>query len=124
METYNFEYNFWNLNPRVLNAGEKQFQLLANHFHISMDKLSDIEDEAKDDVLQAIVNVANTKQNPFKHNNQFILANLINQYKLERLVDYICETKKEIPEDFDYDAINDGAYVKVLYKGNPLETNN
>ena len=121
MEPYKFEYNFWRLNPLILNAGEKQFQLLAKHFDISLDKLSDIEDTAKDDVLTAIVNVANKGENPFKHNKEFLLSNLINQYKLDQLVNYICKTKNEKPENFTYDAIQDGAYVKVLYKENPIE---
>lgn len=120
MGKYHFDFGFWNLNIAVLNQGEKQFQLLAKSFHVSEEEQSEVEDMAKDDVADAIARATLKCANPFRNTSSFLLSNLINKYRLENLIGYICEKQGKDERDFDCDAYNDGAYVKVLYKGEPI----
>lgn len=114
-----FDYGFWGLQPNVLAHGEQCFEDLAEHFGIDVYslELSDIENEAKDDILLALVNAHHSGSNPFKDNKSFLLSNLINAYKLDRLIDYICETQGLEREDFEHDAYHDGTLLEVTYKG-------
>ena len=114
-----FDYNFWELQPNVLAHGEQCFENLAEHFGISVysQELSDIENEAKNDILLALVSAYHAGSNPFKDSKSFLLANLINTFKLNRLIDYICETQGLKCEDFEHDAYHDGTLLEVKYKG-------
>ena len=114
-----FGYGFWNLHPNILAHGEQCFKDLDEHFGIDVfsQELSDIEDEAKDRVLEALVNAYHKGSNPFKDSKCFQLANLINAYKLDYLIEYICNTQGLNPDDFEHNAYNDGIYLDVEYKG-------
>ena len=119
MTEHKFGYGFWDLHPNILAHGEQCFEDLAEHFGIDVfsQEFSDIEDEAKDNVLEALVSAYHNGSNPFKDSKSFQLANLINTYKLERLIDYICETKGLNRDDFEHHAYEDGALLDVIYKG-------
>lgn len=114
---YEFCYGFWGLHPNILAHGEKAFEEVAAQFHVSCSKLNDIEDEAKDMVLEALVCAHSRGSNPFRDHKEFLLENLINSYKLDCLIDYICATQDLNKEDFNHDAYNDGALLNVYYKG-------
>lgn len=114
---YEFDYGFWNLHPNVLASGEKAFELLAEHFEVSSLELSDIEDAAKWDVLSALAGAERQGENPFYDSKSFMLANLINQYKLDHLIAYICRTQGLDEDDFEHHAYDDGTLVDVRYKG-------
>lgn len=114
---YEFDYGFWRLHPNVLNHGEGAFEEVAEQFHVSDRELSDIEDETKDMVLEALVYAHSRGSNPFRDCKEFLLENLINSYKLDCLINHICETQDLNREDFCHDAYNDGALLNVYYKG-------
>lgn len=114
---YEFDYGFWGMHPHVLACGEKAFELLGEHFEVSSLELSDIEDAAKWDVLSALAEAERQGKNPFYDSEPFMLSNLINQYKLDQLIAYICRTQGLDEDDFEHDAYNDGALVDVRYKG-------
>lgn len=114
---YEFDYGFWGMHPHVLACGEKAFELLGEHFNVNSLELSDIEDAAKRDVLFALADAFRQGKNPFYDSEPFMLANLINQCKLEHLILYICRTQGLDEDDFEHHAYDDGALVDVRYKG-------
>lgn len=114
---YEFDYGFWGMHPHVLACGEKAFELLGEHFNVNSLELSDIEDAAKWDVLFALADAFRQGKNPFYDSEPFMLANLINQCKLEHLILYICRTQGLDEDDFEHYAYDDGALVDVRYKG-------
>lgn len=118
---HEFDYAFWCLNPYVLNKGEECFVNLAKYFGIDDNTgpltLTNIENEIKDDILYALVKAYNKGDNPFNSCKLFALENLINSYKIDRLIDYICETQGLNRKDFEHDVYNDGALLEVKYKG-------
>ncbi len=117
MET-KFDYTFWNMDPYILNKGEECFCDLAEAFGVNdFEILSDIENEAKDLILAALANSYQYGVNPFKSTRHFLLANLINHYKIDYLIDYICKTQGLNPDDFEHHAYDDGALLAVKYKG-------
>lgn len=114
---YEFDYGFWGMHPYVLACGEKAFELLGEHFGVDSSTLSDIEDDAKWDVLSALAEAESRGKNPFYDSKPFMLANLINQCKLDHLIVHICRTQRLNEDDFEHDAYNDGVLVDVRYKG-------
>lgn len=114
---YEFDYGFWNLHPNILSHGEKAFEEVAEQFNISDRELSDIENEAKDMVLDALVCARNRGSNPFRDCKEFLLENLINSYKLDCLIHYICEAQGLNESDFSHDAYDSGTLLNVYYKG-------
>lgn len=113
---YNFDYNFWSLNPSVLNKGEEAFCKLANKFKISIIEQTEIENQAKDEILYALTKAYQENKNPLKESKPFLLANLINQYKLDNLIEHICRKYNLNEDDFYHDAYHDGTYLKIEYK--------
>lgn len=113
---YSFDYNFWNLNPYVLNKGEECFSKLANKFNISITEQTEIENQAKDEILDALTKAYQENKNPLKTSQPFLLANLINQYKLDNLIEHICRKYNLNENDFYHDAYHDGTYLKIEYK--------
>lgn len=116
-----FEYSFWNLNPAVLNKGEEIFLALAKKFNISIEETTDIENEAKDYLLESLVNAYQQGHNPFKESKPFLLSNLINKSKLDNLISYICQKYNLNEKDFNHDAYHDGTFLKVKYKNQLIE---
>lgn len=114
---YEFDYGFWGMHPHILACGEKAFELLGEHFGAGTLELSDIEDAAKWDVLLDLAEAGRQGKNPFYDSEPFMLANLINQYKLDHLIAYICRTQGLDEDDFEHHAYDDGALVDVCYKG-------
>lgn len=113
---YNFDYNFWGFNPYVLNKGEEAFCKLANKFNISIIEQTEIKNQAKDDILYALIKAYQENKNPLKDSEPFLLANLINQYKLDNLIEHICRKYNLNESDFYHDAYHDGSYLKVEYQ--------
>ena len=74
------------------------------------------EREAKDVILEALVNAREKEYNPFDDSKSFLLANLINQAKIDALIGIICEKKNLNEEDFEHHAYDDGALLDVKYK--------
>lgn len=115
---HKFDYEFWNMHPYVLDKGEECFCDLAKEFGVEdWNILSSIEDKAKGFVFAALVNAYQRGNNPFESSREFALANLINQYKIDCLIDYICETQGLNPTDFEHHAYDDGEFLDVKYKG-------
>lgn len=100
----------------VLNKGEKAFCKLANKFNISIIEQTEIENQAKDDILYALIKAYQENKNPLKDSEPFLLANLINQYKLDNLIEHICRKYNLNESDFYHDAYHDGSYLKVEYQ--------
>lgn len=116
MDEKNFDFAFWSLYPNVLNAGEQCFNDLGDYFHISEEEKEEAEREAKDVILEALVNAREKGYNPFDDSKPFLLANLINQAKINALIHMICEKRHLNEEDFEHDAYDDGALLDVKYK--------
>lgn len=113
-----FDYAFWNMYPYVLGKGEECFCDLAEKFGVNdYNILSEIEAQAQDRILEALVIAYQRDTNPFKSSREFVLANLINKYKIDCLITYICETQGLNPDDFEHHAYDDGAFLDVKYKG-------
>lgn len=116
MDKKNFDFAFWGLYPNVLNAGEQCFNDLGDYFHISEEEKEEAEREAKDVILEALINAKEKGYNPFDDSKPFLLANLINQAKIDALIAIICEKRHLNEEDFEHDAYDDGALLDVKYK--------
>lgn len=118
MEENNFDFGFWSLYPNVLNAGERCFNDLGDYFHISEEEKEEeeAEREAKDVILDALVNAREKGYNPFDDSKPFMLANLINQAKIDALINIICVKRNLNEEDFEHFAYEDGALLDVKYK--------
>lgn len=116
MEENDFDFGFWSLYPYVLNTGERCFNNLGDYFHISEEEKEEAEREAKDVILEALVNAREKGYNPFDDSKPLMLANLINQVKIDALIEIICEKKNLNEEDFEHHAYDDGALLDVKYK--------
>ena len=116
MEENNFDFGFWGLYPNVLNAGERCFNDLGDYFHISEEEKEEAEREAKNVILDALVNAREKGYNPFDDSKPFMLANLINQVKIDALINMICVKRNLNEKDFEHFAYEDGALLDVKYK--------
>lgn len=116
MKENDFDFGFWGLYPNVLNAGEQCFNDLGEYFHISEEEKEEAEREAKDVILEALVNAREKGYNPFDDSKLLMLANLINQAKIDALINIICEKKNLNEEDFEHHAYDDGTLLDVKYK--------
>lgn len=114
-----FDYGFWNMCPHTLSKGEECFCDLAKAFGVDdcIIALSDVENRAKSFVLADLVKAYQRGNNPFESTREFVLANLINEHKINCLIDYICTTQGLNPDDFEHHAYDDGALLDVKYKG-------
>lgn len=63
-----------------------------------------------------MINAREKGYNPFENSKPFLLANLINQVKIDALIHIICEKKNLNEEDFEHHAYEDGALLDVKYK--------
>ena len=66
--------------------------------------------------LDALVNAREKGYNPFDDSKPFMLANLINQAKIDALIHMICVKRNLNEEDLEQFAYEDGALLDVKYK--------
>lgn len=89
---------------------------MGDYFHISEEEKEEAEREAKDVILEALIHAREKGYNPFNDGKPFLLANLINQAKIDALINIICVKRNLNEEDFEHFTYEVGALLDVKYK--------
>lgn len=100
----NMDYDYWNLNPLVLDKGEEVKQELLKYYELGYDEDSKTEETAYNEVKYIVRDGCNLDE----------LFDLINYEKLKAAVSLIC-TKYEL-DDSDFDICVDGIDISVAYQ--------
>lgn len=100
----NMDYDYWNLNPLVLDKGEEIKQELLKYYELGYDKDSKTEETAYNEVKYIVRDGCNLDE----------LFDLINYEKLKAAVSLIC-TKYKL-DDSDFDIYANGIDISVAYQ--------
>lgn len=100
----NMDYDYWNLNPLVLDKGEEVKQELLKYYELGYDKDSKTEETAYNEVKYIVRDGCNLDE----------LFDLINYEKLKAAVSLIC-TKYKL-DDSDFDIYANGIDISVAYQ--------
>ena len=98
------DYDYWNLNPLVLDKGEEIKQELLKYYELGYDKDSKTEETAYNEVKYIVRDGCNLDE----------LFDLINYEKLKAAVSLIC-TKYKL-DDSDFDIYANGIDISVAYQ--------
>lgn len=98
------DYDYWNLNPLVLDKGEEVKQELLKYYELGYDKDSKTEETAYNEVKYIVRDGCNLDE----------LFDLINYEKLKAAVSLIC-TKYKL-DDSDFDIYANGIDISVAYQ--------
>lgn len=104
----NMDYDYWNLNPLILDKGEEIKQELLKHYELDYDEDSKTEEAAYNEVKYIVRHGCNLDE----------LFDIINYEKLKAAVSLIC-TKYEL-DDSDFDIYVDGIDISVVYQHNQI----
>lgn len=102
------DFDYWNLNPLVLDKGEEVKEELLKYYKLGYDEDSKTEETAYNEVKYIVRDGCNLDE----------LFDLINYEKLKAAVSLIC-TKYKL-DDSDFDIYVDSTDISVAYQHNQI----